>query len=397
MHQNRDRVLKEMKNRFFILIVCAWVVSSCNPKKDLLKNTLTPISAEQQEMIFKNFYKQILQSKYVFVFPPGSPQIPEEKDNPRTQLGVQLGRWLFYDTILSEDLSMACASCHQQKFSFSDNKSYSLGVHGEHTGFNSMSLVNLAWQPAFFWDGRVKTLREQVLEPIKNTRELNLPLDKLVQRLSNHRVYPKFFRLVFSDGKISTENISKALSQFLSTLVSFNSPLDEIRRVEMGLKKESEIAFELRPFLLEHMDSETRETVNLCGSCHNGRNLGEDPTLRAIYGGTKMTNNGLPVERDSILSFIKIKVPELRNVEHSAPYMHDGRFSTLSEVIDHYDSHLKLNPVLDPLLKDDEGKARRLHLSAKAKQNLIHYLKLMTDTAFLSNPEFSDPFQSTFK
>jgi len=342
------------------------------------------------------------QAPYSVELPPGSPAFPENPQNPLTRAGVQLGRWLFYDPILSGNNTMSCASCHIQQLAFTDGKRFSPGIHGQNTGRNAMSLVNLAWGHNFFWDGRVRTLEEQAVMPIKHPQELDQPMADLTEELKTHPVYPEAFRLAFGTSEITEERIGKAIAQFVKTIVSFNSPLDDIRRAELGIKKEETISSELRPLLLPKVDVETRRVVSLCGRCHNGTNYyGETGNYSALYGGMVITSDGLDLNPDPGYGavtktpgdFGHFKAPDLRNIALTGPYMHDGRFATLDAVLDHYDHGIKDFKGLDPLLRDSNGKPKKLNMSPEARKNLLTYLKLMTDTDFLNNKSYSDPYR----
>lgn len=312
-----------------------------------------------------------------------------------------MGRWLFYDPILSGNNTMSCASCHVQQLAFTDGKRFSPGIHGQNTGRNAMSLVNLAWGRNFFWDGRARTLEEQAVMPIKHPQELDQPMAALTEELKKHPVYSEAFRLVFGTPEITEERIGKAIAQFVKTIVSFNSPLDDIRRAELGIKKEEMIAPEIRPLLLPKVDAETRRIVSLCGRCHNGTSAySKTDNYSALYGGLVITSNGLDLNPDpgygavtkNTNDFGHFKVPDLRNIMLTAPYMHDGRFATLDDVLDHYDHGIKDFKGLDPVLREANGTPKKVTMSPETKKNIKAYLQLMTDTSYLNNKDYSDPY-----
>ncbi|MTI32663.1 cytochrome-c peroxidase [Cytophagales bacterium RKSG123] len=339
---------------------------------------------------------------YVLDYPSyvGVPDIPA--DNPLTVEGVALGRRLFYEKRLSADNSMSCASCHQQSRAFTDGNQFSKGVKGEPGDRNSMSLANLAWTNRFFWNGRAESLEEQALEPIQDEIELHQSLDQTVKKLQNTPPYPDMFKKAFGSDQVSSENIAKALAQFQRTLISFNSPYDRSLMGEVQLTEQEKRGERL---FFTHPEPKNQVRGGNCGDCHrNPITSGE----RSTFGG--FSNNGLDNGQnlapglESVTGIIadkgKFKVPTLRNIALTAPYMHDGRFQTLEEVLDHYNEHIQLSETLDPLIIEasneveyDKSKGIKLFLTEEEKADIIAFLHTLSDSLFINNPEFSNPIE----
>jgi len=307
--------------------------------------------------------------------------------NALSDNGATLGRVLFYDTRLSVNNTIACGSCHEQKRAFSDPKRVSKGFEGQLGDRNAMSLINLRYQPRgrFFWDERARSLEEQVLMPIQSKMELGQDLKGLTEILAKDDHYPELFRKAFGDSAISRERIARALAQFLRAMVSYQSKFDE------GLAKARSVRSDFDNFTAQENRGKNLFSRN-CASCHMPRgqtahfimirplNNGLDADIKNSDGGIgDLTLNGLQVGL--------FKSPSLRNVEFTAPYMHDGRFATLEAVIDHYSTGVKPHPNLSGRLR------RRLNFSTEQKAALVAFLKTLSDQKFIADPRFSDPFQ----
>ncbi len=318
------------------------------------------------------------------------PQPALPSDNPLTEEGVMLGRMLFYDKALSKGESQACASCHLQESAFVDtDKALSLGVENLPGTRNSMALFNLAWHyNGFFWDGRAATLREQALLPIQDELEMNESLDNVLQKLSDNPIYPEQFEKAFGDKEINPERIGLAVEQFLITLISHNSRYDQAVRGEITLTESEQRGQEL--FFRESNPNGVVKGAD-CFHCHGG----------SLFTNNDLMNNGLDSDEEfTDLGFYevtgndddkaKFKVPSLRNVALTAPYMHDGRMSTLEEVLAHYNGGAKESSTLDPNMHAivEDG----LDLSDQDMTDIINFLHTLTDDTFLSNEAFSNPF-----
>jgi cytochrome c peroxidase len=328
------------------------------------------------------------------VFPRefGIPALPS--DNPLTVEGVYLGRMLFFDPVLSYDSSISCGSCHKQEFAFSDPVPVSSGAFGLKTHRNTPSLFNMAYSKKFFWDLRVNNLRDLVFEPIQAHNEMAMTLPRLEGKLKNIARYKDYFNKAFGHAP-NVVDMSKALEQFMLTLVSYQS---RFNRFFPGDSIQLMSSSELRgAFLFNGLVNFNNGVTNGadCFHCHGGE-LAQQQNLN--MGG--FANNGLDVvHTDKGLAAIDnkstslgvFKTPSLLNIEKSGPYMHDGRFKTLDEVIDHYSDNVNFNsPNLHPLM--DHG-GIHLNLSAQQKADLKAYLLSMTDNKFLTNPAYSNPFK----
>ncbi len=316
------------------------------------------------------------------------PKMPISKENPVTIEGAELGRFLFYDTILSQDYSFSCASCHQQKFAFSDAPNqFSKGINGELLTRNTMPLFNLAWYPSFFWDGRSSTIENQVFLPVRAHNEMNLEWSIAEKRVRKSNFYKPLFKKAFGLVRIDSILIANAIAQFERTLISTNSKFDRVLRGEAYLTADEYEGYGLI----------NDQTKGNCLHCHTTDGNGLGTTLKFSNNGLDYYENlnevkdkglGGVTQNDSDIGLFKI--PSLRNVALTGPYMHDGRFNTLQDVLDFYSSGVQLSPNLDSkmdfphqgvsLLTDDE------------KDKIISFLRTLTDSVFISNSEFSNPF-----
>jgi cytochrome c peroxidase len=306
-------------------------------------------------------------------------------DNPVTDHGATLGRVLFYDRRLSANNTVSCGSCHVQKNAFVDPNRFSKGVAGQLTDRHAMSLVNLRYVPRgrFFWDERAGNLEETALMPIQNQVEMGQDLAKVVAVLAKDEKYAELFGKAFDDGQVTSERIGKALAQFLRSMVSCRSKYD------VGLAKVTSARDDFPNFTVQENRGKALFLSN-CAICHLP---GQDVNFLMVAP----TNNGLdadPRNADGGVGDItlrgrdlgRFKSPSLRNVEHTAPYMHDGRFDTLDKVIDHYSKDVKPHPNLDPRM-------HRLNFTDSEKAALLSFLKTLTDNTFLTDPRFSDPWR----
>lgn len=310
-------------------------------------------------------------------------------DNPTTKQGVYLGRMLFYETRLSANNTISCGSCHQQDKAFTDGRAFSPGVDAVLTPRNSMSLVNLLWARKFFWDGRANGLEEQAVTPLTSQHEMGQSLTVSAQKLAQTTNYPALFKLVYGDGQITGDRIVKAISQFERTLISANSRYDQYLQ---GVYQPT--PDELKGMELFNTAPQPEKGIRgaNCSHCHGGpktymelfHNNGLD-SLPKDPGIETLTH--LPGDRG------RFKVPTLRNITLTAPYMHDGRFKTLEEVVDHYSEHIEQSPALSSFLRGESNEAggKSLKLLPAEKKQLIAFLNMLTDSAFITNPTFSDP------
>lgn len=314
------------------------------------------------------------------------PILPE--DYPLTQQRVNLGRFLFHDGILSRTGTQSCATCHSQSAAFSDNRKYSIGVRGLPGTRQAMALVNLAWtERGFFWDGRSPTLREQALHPIIDTLEMDDKLDNVVNKLSASSLYRNMFTKAFGSDTVTPDRIGIALEQFMLTLVSGQSKFD---RALAGWAVLSESEERGRQLFMREFDPTYKTKGAECFHCH----------APPFFTNDRFMNNGLDDDaaftdlgRERVTGLAsdraRFRVPTLRNIARTAPYMHDGRFLTLEEVVDFYDSGVRRSSTVDPLMQFNLAPGLRLSLQDKA--DLVAFLKTLTDDQFLTNPLFRRP------
>ncbi len=292
--------------------------------------------------------------------------------NPLTEEGFQLGRQLFYDPILSKDSTISCASCHLQATGFTHvDHSLSHGIDGKIGDRNSMTMMNLAWSKTFMWDGGVNHLDVQALNPITSPVEMNETLTNVVQKLQKSEKYKSLFVAAFGDEKITGQRVLKALSQFELLLVTANSKYDKVMRKEASFTDQEQNGYQLFK-------------IN-CASCHT----------EPLFTNGTFQNNGIPLDttlndigRQQVTEksedYMRFKVPTLRNIQFTNPYMHDGRFNKLTQVIEHYNSII-VNKSLPKQLQ------KRMNLTDNERVDLVAFLLTLTDNEFLFNKRFAYP------
>ncbi|OCX54803.1 cytochrome-c peroxidase [Mucilaginibacter sp. PPCGB 2223] len=337
------------------------------------------------------YYREAIPTgTYQFIYPANfGNRINVPDDNPTTKQGVYLGRMLFYEPRLSANNTISCGNCHQQQFAFTDNRPFSAGADGVETTRNSMSLANLLWARKFFWDGRAASLEEQAAIPLTNPHEMGQSLATSAKKLSTEPQYPPLFKAVYGDDTITGERICKAIAQFERTLISANSRYDQYLR-----KAYQPTAGELKGMELFNTGPQPEKGIRgaNCAHCHGGvktylelfHNNGLD-SIPKDNGIGALT--GLPGDRG------RFKVPTLRNIALTAPYMHDGRFKTLDEVLDHYSDHVVQSESLSTVFRGESNEVggKTLKLSPQEKKEIIAFLNMLTDKDFITNPGFSDP------
>ena len=312
----------------------------------------------------------------VFAIPAGWPQPPTDifKNNPLTEEGFQLGRKLFYDGRLSKDGNFPCASCHQQFAAFATyDHPFSHGFDNAFTFRNAPALFNLAWMKEMHWDGGVNHIEVQPLAPITNVNEMAESIDNVLKKLNIDSSYKRMFTAAFGDTVINSQRMLKALSQFMGSIQSFNSKYDQVKRGEASFN------------LAEQNGYNTFKAK--CNTCHT----------EPLFTDNSFRNNGLTLDdflkdkgrmriTGDPADSLKFKVPSLRNVQYTFPYMHDGRRFSLSQVVEHYRTGIAINqPTLDPLLKN------RITMSNQEKVDLVEFLETLTDNVLLNDKRFEMP------
>jgi cytochrome c peroxidase len=317
--------------------------------------------------------------------------------NPITNDGATLGRVLFYDKKLSANGTIACASCHKQDKGFSDDAILSLGFNGGTTGRHSMTLINARFyqRGRFFWDERATTLEEQVLMPFQDPVEMGMTLEQVVSKVQEQTYYPELFQKAFGSTEITSDKISKALAQFVRSIVSFSSKYDQ------GRAMVASPGVNFPNFTTEENTGKNIffQTIpnggGACFGCHT--------TEAFISANPGPQNNGLDLNSTTDLGagsvftnpiFVgRFKTTSLRNIELTAPYMHDGRFATLEQVVEHYNSGIKAHPTLSPALTDANGNPVQLNLTSSEKAALVAFLKTLTDNSVSTETKWSNPFK----
>ena len=318
-----------------------------------------------------------------------SPPIPS--DNKLTVEGVELGRRLFYEKMLSKGNEQACADCHRQEDAFSDTTRFSLGVEGLPGKRQAMGVFNMLWHSnEFFWDGRAHLLRDQALKPIQDPLEMNETLENVIAKLNNNQEYKDQFIRAFGDDLITEERISLALEQFMNSIVSVNSKYDKYLLGEVTLSESEERGRAL--FFTEYNPFFPDQSGADCAHCHTGINFENDLYMNnGLDTDAEITDIGREMVTMMPEDRAKFKVPSLRNIERTPPYMHDGRFETLEQVIDHYNEGVKMSTTVDPVIENT--RLSGLFLDDQDKADLLAFLKTLTDPVFLANEDYSNPFE----
>ncbi len=308
--------------------------------------------------------------------PLGWPKPPTDifKLNPLTEEGFQLGKKLFYDGRLSRDGNFPCASCHQQFAAFATyDHQFSHGFNNSFSVRNAPALFNLAWMKEMHWDGGINHIEVQPLAPITNAKEMAENIGNVLKKLSVDSVYHRMFAAAFGDTTINSQRMLKALSQFMGSIQSYNSKYDQVKRGEAS-------------FTLAEQNGYATFQAN-CNTCH----------AEPLFTDNSFRNNGLSLDpffqdkgrmgiTGNPADSLAFKVPSLRNIQFTGPYMHDGRIFSLSQVVAHYQTGIDTNqPTLDPLLK------KRISITSQEKRDLIDFLQTLTDQVLLHDTRFEQP------
>ena len=319
--------------------------------------------------------------------PANFPPVNNVASNPLTKEGVELGRRLFYDKRLSGNNRISCASCHQQQLAFTDGVALnSIGASGKLLHRNAPALINLAWvNNGLFWDGGSTNLESLAFAPLTHPDEMHQELFQLIDELKAIPDYVQRFRFVFNDTEIKTGYIAKALAQFQRTLISSDSKYDRYRRSEQQVQ-------------LSPIEQQGLKLVqSKCGGCHSGElftdNLFHNNGLDTDF--SNASNDGLFQGRFRVTQnsadLGKYRTPTLRNILFTAPYMHDGRFATLEDVLQHYASGVRYSATVDPLVLQ-QGGMPGISINEEEKRSIITFLRTLSDSSFIRNRQFSNPF-----
>jgi len=388
----------KIKTLLSFAIVMAFVLSSC------LKDQV-----DVKYSIYTDEEYQIVQS----VLDLPNDKIDYQVELPQHMLGIgmkppqihnakaTLGRVLFYDTKLSKTQTVSCASCHKQELAFSDDKAKSEGFNGELTFRNSLALGSVpnfessygggtsfsGTRQQFFWDERAHTIQQQSVLTIQDDIEMGMDMNELEDRLREQDYYEVLFNKAYGNSQINGTRITEALEEFINAMVSTQSRFDEGMTTANGVEQNNFANFTEKENLGKNL------FIQHCSSCH-GSNMSVSPE--------SVANNGLDLEYEDkgigALTNInsdngKFKVPFLRNIALTGPYMHDGRFETLEEVVEHYNSGLQNHPNLDHRLRNNNGEPKQLNLNEEEKEALVNFLNTLTDERLVADARYADPFK----
>ncbi len=331
------------------------------------------------------FFNNINNGPAGFQLNPSNPKI--------TNAGATLGRVLFYDPQLSLNNSISCASCHHQERSFSDGEAASTGFAGKVTPRNSMAIVNSGFNNNLFWDSRVNSVHQLVTQPIQNHIEMGMEdMPTLVNKLAQVDYYKPLFKAAFPNGGVTEQNISSALAQFVSSITAGNTRFDEEQKKNFA-------GFTTMEKMGRDLFFSTRTN---CNRCHTAPNFSAPDFPGGEYGSSSSFNGDAPQGTantgldlrgtDGGRSNGKFRIPTLRNIALTAPYMHDGRFATLEAVIDHYSTGMKAHPNLDKNLRNADGTPKRMRFNTLEQQALVAFLHTLTDKTMQKDQRFSNPF-----
>lgn len=326
---------------------------------------------------------------------------PSPSDNISTKAGIELGRKLFNDNLLSNGNTISCATCHKREFGFTDTVQFHKGETGMPQPRNTMPLLNLAWNDHFFWEGRVATLEEQVLHPIRNSGEMNQDIKALCTELQNEAEYLLLFQKAFGSSNIDSVQIAKALSQFVRSLYSFRSPMDSIMQQAKKIYSKQQVKSSGKPFsaILQanpeplkaalrnrgyNFSKNTISAFVTCMQCHDREMNGDKPAIKSNGMATIRKDKGLQGITGLSTDEGKFKVPSLRNIMLTRPYMHDGRMKTIDDVLEYYNHNISGYPNLDSLLLKD-GRPIDFNLSEHELEEMKTLLNMFTDRHFVTN------------
>ncbi|MES2681695.1 MAG: cytochrome c peroxidase [Bacteroidota bacterium] len=326
-----------------------------------------------------------------YVFPRMSyfPPMPVSAGNTVTVNGVELGRYLFYDPILSSDSSFSCASCHKQQYAFSDSPNrFSKGINGQPQVRNTLPLFNLAWYPKLFWDGRAASIEEQVFHPVRDAKEMNLNWKDVVKKINRNKFYRKKISTYYGEKQIiDSVLISNLIAQFERTLISCDSKYDRVIANKAKFTMDE----------IEGLELMNDMTKGNCLHCHTTDGNGLGTTGEFSNNGLDEQNDKKPFRDKGLGAYSgqnadngKFKIPSLRNLLFTAPYMHDGRFKSLEQVLDFYSEGLKISSTIDSKMEFVHRGGSKLSIGEKRK--IVLFLKTLSDSSFISNPEFRNPF-----
>lgn len=310
-------------------------------------------------------------------FPSYFPEMTfDQSENPITKNGVELGRKLFYEGKLSRNNTISCGFCHIQEHAFTHHgHTVSHGIDDRIGIRNAPAIQSMAFLKRYMWDGVIHNLNQQPIIPITDANEMDSSMPEVIAKLSKEDLYKKLFKQAYGDESITGERVLKALSQFMATLISADSKYDRFKQGKENLSSEESQGMAL--------------FQQKCASCHGGE-LFTDESFRntGMYYNTQFKDAGRHRVTLDQSDWMKFRVPSLRNIEYTSPYMHDGRFYTLEAVLNFYSDNVEDNPNLDPQLKQNNHIG--IAMNTQEKQFIIAFLKTLSDKSFISNPKFAE-------
>ncbi len=367
------------------------LVTSCKKKDDTTVAASLSAYLNLPEVPF-NYANQTLPA-HLRTLPPNIDNTPAT--NIVTDWGATLGRVLFYDKSMSINNTVSCASCHSQQSGFSDPLVFSKGFNNGLTTRNSMSLVNAKFYPRgrFFWDERAATLEIQTLEPIQHPVEMGMNLDTMVRRLQAKPFYPILFNNAFGSAEINSGRVARSLSQFIRSIVSYQSKYDVGRSTTPANVPPGNVDFANFTAQENRGKAVFFGPVGGCAPCHGSETFTaaapKNNGLDLVYVDRGLGGVNNVINQDGLF-----KVPSLKDIEKSAPFMHDGRFATLEQVVEHYSSGVKAHVNLSPELRNPTtGTPRNGNFSVQDKAALVAFLKTLTDTPLATDEKFTNPFR----
>lgn len=306
----------------------------------------------------------------------GFPKYPYPKNYSITFEGIELGKTIFNDKRLSLDNTIACSSCHLSKYAFADTTSFSVGINNQIQKRNTLPLFNLAWNKSFFWDGRIKTIEEQVSIPINHSEEMASSWNMYISKIKSDKNILKLYNKTYNSNTIDSNNLTQSLAQYLLSLVSNKSKFDSVVSNKINFTSDEYLGFEL-------VNDASRPVA--CLNCHKTEPITLGTNFSFANTGLNYISNttndlGMYEFSKNEADKNKFKVPSLRNLKFTAPYMHDGRFKTLEEVIDYYSSSVPADPYLDSKISMNKGKEI---YSKEEKKRIIAFLNTMNDYEFV--------------
>lgn len=386
MRRNNNDSLKNYNRRMrnkaaVVTALVMMLLTQCKP--DL------PINTEAQW--------QYDPTPYVIERLTGLPALPDDPaDNPTTIKGVALGRKLFYDPILSADSTLSCAGCHNQEFAFTDNgKQFSIGIDNIEGKRNAMPIYNLTYSQlnpffeGFFWDGRAATLEDQALIPIQDPVEMHETLPNVVAKLNADTAYQRAFFEAFNTADITAELVGKAIAQFERTILSGNTKFDQAFNAEPGvfLTEQELLGWQL---FNDNFGGDCFHCHGINGGLFTDFLFRNNGLTDAVYY-TDFPDAGLGKITGDTADYGKFKTPSLRNIALTAPYMHDGRFATLEEVLEFYSTGVHDTPFTDQFMQ--YASTGGVNLTTEEKAAIIAFLHTLTDSALQTNPDFAEPIK----